>query len=155
MTGASRETIETVASDVGDIKRDVEQILPSLVDALKRNRYFDEMEKRLRRAERVAEAWRDLPLLVGVHDVILAMRATPNHDPVFVEQLSDVLYRSAGVEEFGLIGEEIDPTMLEIYSSEGTGPRIIIREVQRPGLRIGHSPIRKAIVSVTRQGDQQ
>lgn len=155
MTDASGGNLEALASDVGDIKRDVEQILPSLVDALKRNRYFDEMEKQLRRAERVAEAWRDWPLVVGVHDVILAMRATPNLDPAFVEQLSDVLYRSAGVEEFGFIGEEIDLTMLEISSSEGTGPRIVVRAVQRPGLRIGHSPVRKAIVSVTRQGDQQ
>jgi hypothetical protein len=37
----------------------------------------------------------------------------------------------------------------------GAGPRIVVREVQRPGLRIGHSPIRKAIVSVTRQGEQR
>lgn len=155
MTDASKETLKAVASDVGDIKRDVEQILPSLVDALKRNRYFDEMEKHLRRAERVAEAWRHWPLVVGVHDVILAMRETPNFDPVFVEQLCDVLYRAAGVEEFGFIGEEIDPTMLEITSSEGTGPRIVVQETHRPGLRIGHSPIRKAIVSVTRQGDHQ
>lgn len=151
MIDISGQTLGAVASDVGDIKRDIEQILPSLVDALKRNRYFDEMEKQLRHAERIAEAWRDWPLLVGVHDVILAMRATPNLDPALAEQLSDVLYRSAGVEEFGFIGEEIDPTMLEISGSEGAGPRIIIQETQRPGLRIGHSPIRKAIVSVTRQ----
>lgn len=151
MIDASGETLDAVASDVDDIKRDIEQILPSLVDALKRNRYFDEMEKQLRRAERIAEAWRDWPLLVGVHDVILAMRATPNLDPALAEQLSDVLYRSAGVEEFGFCGEEIDPTMLEISRSEGVGPRIIVQETQRPGLRIGHSPIRKAIVSVTRQ----
>lgn len=155
MNDADREPQSNFAADVAEIKRDVEQILPALVDALKRNRYFDEMDKRLRRAEMVAEAWRDLPLVIGVHDVILTMRAAPGSDQAIVEQLADVLYRSAGIEEFGLAGEEIDPTMAEISSSEGTGPRIIVHESQRPGLRVGHNPIRKAIVSVIRQGEHK
>lgn len=143
--------VDSLNADVAAIKQDFEQILPALVDALKRNRYFDEMERQLRRAEKVAEAWRDWPLVVGVHDVILTMRAAPSSDPAIVEQLADILYRSAGVEEFGFVGEEVDPTQVEISSSEGDGSSIVVSESQRPGLRIGHLPIRKAIVSVRRQ----
>ena len=153
MNGAPERAETNLASDIAEIKQDVEQILPALVDALKRNRYFDEMEKQLRRAQDVAAVWRDWPLVVGVHDVLLAMRSAPDSDPAMVEQLSDVLHRTTGVEEFGLPGEEIDPTTAEISSSTGAGSLLVVEECQRPGLRIGHHLIRKAIVSVTRQGE--
>lgn len=153
MTSGVGEVSSGLEADVASIKQDVEQILPALVEALKRNRYFDEMERQLRRAERVAEAWREWPLVVGVHDVIIALRASDT-DPQIVEQLLDVLYRSAGVEEFGFVGEQVDPTQVEISESAGAGNHITVRESQRPGLRIGHQPLRKAIVSVIREEGQ-
>lgn len=153
MTSSSAPVTDRLVSDVAEIKRDVEQILPSLVEALKRNRYFEEMQGQLRRAERVADAWRQWPLVVGVHDVLLAMRAMPDHDQGLAEQLADVLYRAAGVEEFGFEGEDVDPTHVEVTSSTGSGDRLVVAQTQRPGLRVGHSPIRKAIVTIERRGD--
>jgi len=143
--------MEQLTSDVESIKKDVEQILPALVDALKRNKYFEEMESQLRRAEQVADVWRQWPLVTGVHDVVLAMRTDGSDNQLMVEQLCDVLYRSAGVEEFGLVGEQVDPSDVEITQVEGEGPRLYVLESQRPGLKVGHAVIRKAIVSVQRR----
>lgn len=140
-----------LAADVAALKKDMDQILPSLVDALKRNRYFDEMERQLRRTEKVSEAWREWPLITGVHDVVLAMRAAPESDPAMVEQLVDVLYRAAGVEEFGHADEPIEPDYAEITSMTGEGSHLVVVDTQRPGLRVGHHPLRKAIVAVRRE----
>ena len=151
MSAPSGSDRDAIAADVASIKKDIDHILPSLVDALKRNRYFEEMEKQLREARIVAEAWRERPLIIGVHDVVLAMRAESPADHAMAEQLCDVMYRSAGIEEFGFVDEEVDPTQISITGSEGEGSRIVVAATQRPGLRVGHLPLRKAIVSVKRQ----
>ena len=144
------ERPEGVAGDIAAIKADLDRIVGPLVQALKRDRALDDLQARLRTAEKVGQAWRDWPLLTGVHDTILGLRDAGEASTIVTQQLEDLLFR-VGVEEFGLEGELVDPGHVEILEVTGEGPDFRVNACRRPGLRLSHVPLRKAIVSVIRE----
>ena len=144
--------LRQVVTDVAELKAELGQIVRPLVDALKRDRYFDELQAQLRRAAKLSEAWRDWPLISGVHDAVLNLRTTRDADPHLLEHLESLLF-GAGVTEYGLVGDAIDPEEAEITASTGTGSHFIVTATRRPGLRIGSVPLRKPIVEIARQGE--
>lgn len=141
-----------IAADLASIKRDFDDILPSLLVALKREKAFEEVQRQLREAQSVAAAWRDWPLIEVVHEAIIHLRALPcaDHDSV-VRDLINGLAR-VGVVEFGLPGEQIRPEDVEIVACTGDGVSIVVTDTHRPGLRISHIPLRKPIVAAQREG---
>lgn len=143
--------LSEVHRDVSLVKADVEKLMHPLVDALKRNRYFDEMQSQLRSAQKVALAWRDWPLITGIHEAVIMMRSNAGtSDRYLLEHLEDLLFQ-AGVTEFGLPGETVEIEEVEILAATGTGNRFVVSHCKRPGLRIGPVPLRKPIVEVTRE----
>lgn len=148
-TSASSAT--NVADDIAAIRADLDRLVPPLVEALKRDQYFTELREQVRRAEHVSRAWRDWPLITGIHDAVLNLRQSAQPDRHLLEHLESLIFQ-AGVTEYGLVGERIDPEEAEITAATGAGPRLIVSVTRRPGLRIGPVPLRKPIVEITRQG---
>ncbi|MCT9002612.1 hypothetical protein [Microbacterium memoriense] len=138
-----------MSTDVTAIKADVERLMPPLVGALKRNQYFDELQGQLRRTEKIAQAWRDWPLIVGIHEAVIILRQSDAPDPHVLELLESLIFQ-AGVTEYGHEGDQIDPQEAEITASSGTGSQIVVSKIRRLGLRIGAVPLLKPIVEVTR-----
>lgn len=148
----SEVTLQEISEDIQTIKDDFDSILPSLVECLKRNRYFDEFQTRLNHAEQLTNAWNHLPLLIGIHDVILGMRGDSQVPELYPQQLLDLLFHQ-GVEEFGEVNKEIDPVEFEVVEVSGEGDKYLVTQVHRPGLKAGHVVLRKAIVSVDKRKD--
>ncbi|PCC44886.1 hypothetical protein [Brevibacterium aurantiacum] len=143
------ESITRIEADVASLKSDMDQIIQSLVVSLKRDRSFDELQEQLRRSERVAQAWKDAPLLTGIHDAVVMLRQTDGADKHLVAHLENLIYE-AGVEEYGAVDDTVDPEEVSVTEVTGSGPNLTVSACKRPGLRIGGLPLRKPIVEVTR-----
>lgn len=137
---------------VRSLQHDIEQILPAVLSALKRDRAFEELQHQLRQAQGALAAWQDLPLIVSIHDALLQMRQQGlSSDWLWMEQmLLDALDR-VGVTEFGFPGEVVEPETVEITSASGEGAKLRVVTTHRPGLRKQHLPLRRPIVDVVRE----
>lgn len=148
-TDATAVLLSQLTAGVRALNKDFEQVMPLLVGALKQNRYFDEMQRQVRAAEKLSQAWRDWPLVIGIHEAILSIRTNESPDRYLLEHLENLLFQS-GVEEYGFQGEDVEVELVEIVSSSGQGSRFTVTTCKRPGLRQGPVPLRKAIVEVIR-----
>ena len=144
------DNVASMADDIASIKQDMDKIIPALLDALKRNQYFDELQAQLRRSTKIQDAWTHLPLILGIHDAATTMQEGGDVPAVYVEQLLDLLYRN-GVSEFGFPGEVVDPDEIEISAFSGEGPVLKVAEAHRHGLKIEDTVLRKALVTVVRE----
>lgn len=143
--------LANIERDVTMIKADVDQLMQPLVGALKRDKYFDEMQSQLRSAQKVAHAWHERPLITGIQEAMLILRKNPESDvPYLLEFLESLLFQ-AGVTEYGLAGETVEIEEVEVLAAAGSGDHFVVSRCERPGLRIGPVPLRKAIVEVTRE----
>lgn len=148
--GPAPAAASEVSGDIAAIRADLDRLVPPLVEALKRDQYFTELREQVRRAEQVWRAWRDWPLITGIHDAVLNLRQSAEPDRHLLEHLESLIFQ-AGVTEYGLVGERIEPEEAEITAAAGSGPRLVVSVSRRPGLRIGPVPLRKPIVEITRQ----
>lgn len=145
----SHAQLKQIAADVASMKSDVDRLFAPLVESIKRDRAFDELQQQLRKAEKVAQAWRDAPLITGIHDAIVSLRQSDAPDNHLISHLEDLLYR-AGVEEFGKPGETVSAEDVEITQATGHGAVLTVAACKRPGLRIGELPLRRSIVEIIR-----
>ena len=93
------------------VHAEFDEVLPYVVEALRRNNAFDEINDRLRVAERRLEARRERPVVVGVHHVLDRIRHL-DFDPEIKQALEDDvagLLTEAGYEETGQVGEVYEP----------------------------------------------
>lgn len=140
-----------VERDVTKIKADVDQLMQPLVDSLRRNRYFDEMQSQLRSAQKVSQAWHDWPLVTGIHEAVLMLRSNVElADRHLLEHLENLLFQ-AGVTEYGLEGETVEIEEVVVMAATGSGDLFVVSQCDRPGLRIGPVPLRKPIIEVKRE----
>lgn len=143
--------LANVERDVTMIKADVDQLMQPLVDMIKRDSYFNEMQSQLRSAQKVAQAWHEWPLITGIHEAVLMLRSnTQGADRYLLEHLENLLFQ-AGVTEYGIAGETVQIEEVEVVGATGSGNHFVVSQCRRPGLRIGPVPLRKPIVEVTRE----
>ena len=147
---ALSDKLSRVERDTASLKNDMDRIIQSLVVSLKRDRSFDELQQQLRDAEKISQAWRDAPLIIGIHDAVTMLKQTDDADKHLLAHLENLLY-VAGVDEYGVAGDVVEPEEAEVTESIGAGPVLRVSVCKRPGLRIGGVPLRKPIVEVTRE----
>jgi len=111
-------------------------VLPYVVEALRRNNAFDEINDRLRAAERRIEARRERPVIVGVHRVLDRIRHL-DFDQAIKQALEDDIARvltEAGYEETGRVGEGYDPARHDAIHGRAVDGEAVVTKVHTHGL---------------------
>jgi hypothetical protein len=118
------------------VRDEFDQVLPHLLAALKRDRAFDDMAKRLRDAEARLDARRERPIAVA----LLALLHRVRHlqlDPVIQDSLDSELVtilRAAGFEQIGVAGERFDPDRHDALEGRTAGGAGTVDTVFATGL---------------------
>jgi hypothetical protein len=118
------------------VRAEFDEVLPHVVEALRRNNAFDEIADRLRSAERRLEARRERPAIVGVHHVLDRIRHL-DFDPAIKRALEDDIVRllnEAGYEETGQVGEVYDPARQDAIDGRAMDGQAVVVKVHTRGL---------------------
>jgi molecular chaperone GrpE (heat shock protein) len=130
---AIRATAEAIRAE---LQSEFDFVLPRVVEALRRDKGFDEISERLRAAERRIEARRERPLIVGVHGVLDRIRHF-DFDPEIRQAIEDDLVRvliDAGYEETGQVGEAYDPVRHDAIDGRAVDGKATVTKVHTRGL---------------------
>lgn len=128
-------------ADVGDAIRaavhaEFDEVLPHVIEALRRNNAFDEINDRLRTAERRLEARQERPVIIGVHRVLDRIRHL-DFDQAIKHALEDDLtavLNEAGYAETARPGEDYDPARHDAIHGRALDGKAIVTKVHAHGL---------------------
>lgn len=118
------------------VHAEFDNVLPYVVEALRRNNAFDEINHRLRAAERRIEARQERPVIVGVHRVLDRIRHL-DFDEAIKKALEDDIARvltEAGYEEAGRVGEDYDPVRHDAIDGRAVDGEAVVTKVHTHGL---------------------
>lgn len=122
-----------------------------VLDQVRRDRAFDALNDRLRRAERRLETRRERPLIVAVHRMLNRLRRL-DFDQAVKDSLEAELVKilaSAGMTETGQVGEEYDADRHEALegttADDGTAT---VAEVLAPGLGAFDEVVIRSLVRI-------
>jgi hypothetical protein len=118
------------------VHAEFDEVLPYVVEALRRSNAFDEINDRLRAAERRLEARRERPVIAGVHHVLDRVRHL-DFDPAIKLALEDDIVRlltEAGYEETGQVGEAYDPVHHDAIDGRAVDGKAMVTKVHTRGL---------------------
>jgi molecular chaperone GrpE (heat shock protein) len=118
------------------VHAELDDVLPYVVEALRRNSAFDEISNRLRAAERRIEARQERPVIVGVHGVLDRIRHL-DFDQEIKQALEEDVARvltEAGYEETGRVGEDYDPARHEAIAGRAADGKAVVTTVHTRGL---------------------
>jgi molecular chaperone GrpE (heat shock protein) len=118
------------------VHAEFDEVLPYVVEALRRNNAFDEINDRLRAAERRIEARQERPVVIGVHRVLDRIRHL-EFDLAIKQALADDIARvlaEAGYQETGHVGEDYDPARHEAIDGRAVDGKAAIITVHTHGL---------------------
>lgn len=118
------------------VHAEFDEVLPYVVEALRRNNAFDEINDRLRAAERRIEARQERPVIVGVHRVLDRIRHL-EFDRAIKQALADDIARvltEAGYQETGHVGEDYDPVRHFALDGRAEDGKAVVTTVHTHGL---------------------
>ncbi len=118
------------------IRAELDQVLPHVVTALKRQDAVAELRHRLDVAEKRLAERQQRPFVAGVRRVLVMVRLLdfePDAKEAIATELERVLV-GAGYEEFGEAGEVFDPRRHEVVGEVGEQSDATVAEVLEPGL---------------------
>lgn len=118
------------------VREELDQVMPHLVAALKRDRAFDALADRLKDAEHRLKARRERPVAVALLRVLHRLRHLdfdPAAKAALDEELVGVLAK-AGYEEIGAVGEPFDPGRHQALAGATSNGRGAVVEVYASGL---------------------
>ena len=136
LTQESAPSAEATEAIRAAVHAEFDEMLPYVVEALRRNNAFDEINDRLRAAERRLEARRERPVIVGVHHVLDRIRHL-DFDPRIKQALDDDVARllsEAGYEETGQVGEAYDPVRHYAIDGRAVDGQALVTKVHTRGL---------------------
>ncbi|HEX8084488.1 MAG TPA: hypothetical protein VF529_09380 [Solirubrobacteraceae bacterium] len=118
------------------IRTELDEVLPHVVAALKRNDAFDDLAKRLDRAEKRLAERQQRPLVSGLRRAIANVRRYEFDPDVKAAILADLegLLVGAGYTEFGEVGEPFDAGRHEPIAGSAPEGGAVVVEVFEPGL---------------------
>jgi hypothetical protein len=118
------------------VRTEFDQVVPHLVAALKRDRAFDDLVKRLADTERRLDVRRDRPLAVSVHRLLQRVRRLsmePETRAALDAEILEILDQ-AGFGEYGAVGDTFDPDLHDPIAGRTDGGRAQVVEVLASGL---------------------
>jgi molecular chaperone GrpE (heat shock protein) len=118
------------------VHAEFDEVLPYVVEAMRRNNAFDEINDRLRAAERRIEARQERPVIVGMHRVLDRIRHL-DFDQTIKQALADDVAKvltEAGYEETGCIGEHYDPDRHDAIDGRAMDGKASVTKVHTHGL---------------------
>lgn len=133
-----------------ELRAEFDFVLPRVVEALRRDKGFDEISERLRAAERRIEARRERPVVVGVHRVLDRVRHF-DFDQEIKQAIEDDLARvlaDAGYQETGRTGEAYDPALHKGIGGRAVDGNAVVAKVHTRGLASFGDVIARAEVEV-------
>jgi molecular chaperone GrpE (heat shock protein) len=151
----SEEEPELPDAAVGAIRAavhaELDDVLPYVVEALRRNKAFDEISDRLRTAERRIESRQERPVIIGLHGVLDRIRHL-DFDHVVKQALEDDLTRvlgEAGYQETGQDGEAYDPARHHAIDGRAEDGRAVVTKVHSRGLASFDDVVIRAKVEIS------
>jgi hypothetical protein len=118
------------------VHAEFDEVLPYVVDALRRDNAFSAINDRLRAAERRIEARQERPAIIGVHRVLDRVRHLDFDESVkraLADDLAQVL-ADAGYAETGRVGEDYDPDWHEAIDGRALAGQAVVTTVHSYGL---------------------
>jgi hypothetical protein len=118
------------------VHAELDEILPYVVEALRRNNAFDDLSDRLRTAERRLESRQERPVIIGLHRVLDRVRHLDFDQTIkraLDGDLASVL-SEAGYQETGQVGEEYDPDRHDAISGRAADGKAVVTKVHSRGL---------------------
>jgi molecular chaperone GrpE len=126
----------TVAAVRAMLREELDQVVPHVVSALKRNDGVAELARRLDAADRKLAQRDQRPVIARLHRLLGLVRRTELPDDVhemLVRELVEML-EGLGYTEFGDVGEPFDPARHEpLDGAAGDGVATVV-EIYEPGL---------------------
>lgn len=132
-SGLPTDTAESIRTAV---HAEFDEVLPYLVEALRRNNAFDEISERLRAAERRIESRQERPVILSLYRVLDRLRHL-DFDPAVKQALDEDLGRvltEAGYQETGQVGEDYDPARHEAIQGRAEDGKALVSKVHSHGL---------------------
>lgn len=128
-------------ADVGDAIRaavhaEFDEVVPHVIEALRRNNAFEEINDRLRTAERRILARQERPVIIGVHRVLDRIRHL-DFDQAIRQALEDDLtavLTEAGYAETGRPGEDYQPARHDAIDGRALDGKAVVTKVHAHGL---------------------
>jgi molecular chaperone GrpE (heat shock protein) len=133
------------------VHEEFDEVLPHLVEALRRNNAFDEINDRLRAAERRIEARRERPVIVGVHRVLDRIRHLDFDEAIKEAIENDIasVLSQAGYEETGQVGEDYDPACHDAIAGRALDGKAVVTKVHSHGLTAFGDVVVRARVEIS------
>ena len=133
------------------VHAELDEVLPFLVDALRKNNAFGELSERLRAAERRIESRQERPVIIGVHRMLDRIRHL-DFDQAVKQAIADDVAQvldGAGYEETGQVGEAYDPARHDAIAGRALDGDALITKVHSPGLSSYGDVIIRAKVEIS------
>jgi hypothetical protein len=130
-------------------------VLNYVVEALRRNNAFDELNDRLRLAERRLETRRERPLIAGVYQLLDRLRHF-EFDHAIRQALEDDIVKllsDAGFEEIDDIGDAYDPVRHEAIEGRAIDGQASVTKVHTRGLASFGDVVFRARVEISPRPD--
>jgi molecular chaperone DnaK len=118
------------------VHAELDEVVPYVVQALRRNDAFEAFEDRLKAAEKRIEARRERPLVIGLHQLLDQIRHF-ELEPAVKKALEDDVVRlltEAGYQEFGHEGEAYDPARHDAIGGRAIAGSAVVTKVDTLGL---------------------
>lgn len=118
------------------VHAEFDEVLPYVLEALRRNNAFDEINDRLRAAEGRIEARQERPVIIGVHRVLDRIRHL-EFDLAIKQALADDIARvltEAGYQETGRVGEDYDHARHDAIDGRAVDGKAVVTTVHTHGL---------------------
>jgi molecular chaperone GrpE (heat shock protein) len=135
------------------VHAEFDEVLHYVVEALRRNNAFEELNDRLRTAERRLDARRERPIVVAIYNVLDRLRHFDFDEAAKSALEADIvkLLNDAGFQETGQVGEEYDPDRHEAIEGRGVDGRATVTQVHTRGLSTFDDVVFRARVEISPQ----
>jgi len=133
------------------VHAEFDEVLPYVLEALRRNNAFDEISDRLRAAEGRIQARQERPVIIGVHRVLDRIRHL-DFDPAVKQALADDIARvltEAGYQETGQVGDDYDPVRHDAIDGRAVDGKAVVTTVHSYGLTSFGDVVARAKVEIS------